>query len=146
MIKQILTVLFFLTSLVYSQNLYYDTDTTGTANNTEDSITIDLGLDANSITSNYEGGNESRAIAIVLHSTWTNDSLQVYAAIHPDSTYYPVYSAGAVVYEVGTTGSSYIVLKPTIYAGIRYLMLNLPAAEAANRMYTVVRRQYWWKL
>jgi hypothetical protein len=103
---------------------------------------IDLGVDGDAITSNYYGGNESRAIAIVLHSAWTNDSLQVYAAIDPDSTYYPVYSAGAVVYEVATTGSSYIVLKPTVYAGIRYLMFNLPAAEAENRMYTVIRRQY----
>jgi len=137
----VLSILFF-TSFVYSQNLYFTTDTTGTATNTEDSIKIDLGIDASAITSNYEGGNESRAIAIVLHSTWTNDSLQVYAAIDPDSTYYPVYSAGALVYEVGTTGSSYIVFKPTVYAGIRYLMFNLPAAEAANRMYTIVRRQY----
>jgi hypothetical protein len=135
----LLTLLFF-SPLIYSQgNLIISYDTTGQY---DDSIFIDLGLDASLIQSDYEAGNESRAIAFEMHGTWTNDSLQVYAASHPDSTYYPVYQAGSLVYEVATTGNSFIALKPIIYAGIRYLMFKLPANEAANRLYGIIRRQY----
>ena len=138
-----LFLILFMTPFLIGQNLYFTTDTTGTATNTEDSIKIDLGFDTEIIQSEYGSvQQESRAIAMVLHSTWTNDSLQVYAAMDADSAYVPVYSDGAVVYEVATTGTSYIVFKPTIYAGIRYLMFKLPAVEAANRMFTIVRRRY----
>ena len=136
-----------LTGFTFGQNLYYTSDTTGTATNTEDSIKIDLGFDTELIQSDYGFvQQEARAIGMVLHSTWTNDSLQVYAAIDPDSTYYPVYvnggSSSALLYLIGTTGSSYIAFNPDHFAGIRYLMLNMPANEAANRMYTIVRRRY----
>lgn len=136
--KLFLALLF--TPLIFSQsNLVVSYDTTGEY---DDSIFIDLGVDASLLQSDYEAGNESRAIAFEMHGTWTNDSLQVYAASHPDSTYYPVYQGGSLVYEVATTGNCFIALKPIIYAGIRYLMFKLPAAEAANRLYGIIRRQY----
>ena len=138
--KTILFVFFLFSTLTFSQwNLSVDYDTTGEY---DDSIFIDLGIDTDYLELPYTGGAEFRAIAFEMHGTWTNDSLQVYAASHPDSTYYPVYYDGAVVYEVATTGSSYIALKPQAYAGIRYLMFKLPANEAANRLYGIIRRQY----
>ena len=133
-----LAIFLLLTLPIFSQNLVVEYDTTST----NDSIFIDLGLDLSELQSSYYGGDELRAIAFEMHGTWTNDSLQVYAAAHPDSTYYPVYYDGAVVYEVATTGASYIALKPTIYAGIRYLLFKLPADEAANRIFAIIRRQY----
>jgi len=140
----IATIVLFLLPPMYAQNLIFNTDTTGSVTqNTEDSIIVDLDYDADLIQSDYGfTQQEARAIGIVLHSTWTNDSLQVYAAIDPDSTYYPVYYDGAVLTLVATTGSSYIAFNPQHFAGIRYLMLNMPANEAANRMYTIVRRRY----
>ena len=139
MIKTIFLILF-LTTISFGQgwNLTVEYDTTGT----NDSLFIDLGTDSNYLEFPYSAGAETRAIAFEMHGSWTNDSMQVYAATHPDSTYYPVYQAGDLVYEVATTGSSFIALKPTIYAGIRYLLFKLPADEAANRVYGIVRRQY----
>ena len=136
--KYFLAFLLFTIPILSQGNLVVEYDTTST----NDSIFIDLGVDLSQLQSDYAGGNELRAIAFEMHGTWTNDSLQVYAASHPDSTYYPVYSEGAVVYEVATTGASYIVLKPTVYAGIRYLLYKLPADEAANRLFGIIRRQY----
>ena len=138
MIKQFLIIFFLITSFVFAQNLTVEYDTTGT----NDSLFIDLGIDLNYLGYPYTGGAELRAVAFEMHGTWTNDSLQVYAASHPDSTYYPVYYGGALVYEIGTTGSSFIALNPQKYAGIRYLLFKLPADEAANRLYGIVRRQY----
>jgi len=138
MIKQFLIIFLLLTSFVFSQNLKFESDTTGT----NDSIFVDLGVDTDYLQYEYTGGSELRAIGILLQGTWTNDSLQVYAAVHPDSTYYPVYYGGAVLVEVATTGSSYIVFNPQKYAGIRYLLFKLPADEAANRIYWIIRRQY----
>ena len=142
MVKTIILIFAFVSLGMAQWNLTVSYDTTGTATNTEDSITVDLGVDLDYLGNPYTGGAEQRVIAFEMHGTWTNDSLQVYAASHPDSTYYPVYYNGAVVYEVATTGNSYIVLNPQKYAGIRYLMFNLPAAEAANRLYGIVKRQY----
>ena len=138
-----LFLILFITPFLIGQNLYFTSDTTGTATNTEDSIKIDLGFDAEIIQSEY--GNtqqEARAIGMYRTGTWTNDSLQVYAAVDPDSPYVAVYFDGAVLTLIGTTGSDYILFDPRHFAGIRYLMLNMPANEAANRMYTIVRRRY----
>jgi hypothetical protein len=135
----ILLSLLLLTSFNYAQwNLSVVYDTTGT----NDSIFVDLGIDSDYLGYPYTAGAELRVIAFEMHGTWTNDSLQVYAASNPDSTYYPVYYDGSLVYEVATTGNSYIALKPQIFAGIRYLLLKLPANEAANRLYGIIRRQY----
>lgn len=137
--KQILILFLVFTSIAFSQsNLTVSYDTTGT----NDSIFVDLGVDDALVFPSYGSGNETRAIAFVMHGTWTNDSLRVYAASHPDSTYYPVYQGGSVVTEVATTGNSFIALKPIVYAGIRYLLFKLPANEAANRLYAIIRRQY----
>ena len=139
MIKTILLILFFFTSLIYAQgNLSLESDTTST----DSTIIVDLGIDANQIQSDYEGGNELRAVGILCQGTWTNDSLQVYAAVHPDSTYYPVYYDNAVVYLIGATGNSWHAFKPTIFAGLRYIKFVMPANEAANRIYWIIRRQY----
>ena len=138
-----LFLILFMTPFLIGQNLYFTSDTTGTATNTEDSIKIDLGFDAEIIQSVY--GNtqqEARAIAMYRTGTWTNDSLQVYAAVDPDSPYVAVYYGGVVLTEIGTTGGDYILFNPQKYAGIRYLMFNMPAAEAANRVFTIVRRRY----
>lgn len=141
--KTIFAILF-MTPFLIGQNLYYTSDTTGTATyNTEDSIKIDLGFDTEVIESEY--GNvqqETRAIGIYRTGTWTNDSLQVYAAVHADSPYVAVYYEGALLTEIGTTGGDYILFNPQKYAGIRHLMFKLPAPEAANRTYTIVRRRY----
>lgn len=136
--KQILIILLFSLPIFAQSNLTVEYDTTGT----NDSIFVDLGVDESLVFPSYSSGNETRAIAFVMHGTWTNDSLRVYAASHPDSTYYPVYQGGSLVTEVATTGNSYIALKPTVYAGIRYLLFKLPANEAANRLYAIIRRQY----
>lgn len=140
MIKKLIFFLIIFTTIISAQgwNLTVDYDTTGT----NDSIFVDLGVDLNYLGLAYSGGSETRAIAFEMHGTWTNDSLQVYAASHPDSTYYPVYYDGALVTEIATTGNSFIALKPQIFAGIRYLLFKLPADEAANRLYGIVRRQY----
>jgi hypothetical protein len=110
----------------------------------QDSITIDLDYDVNKTLSEYGAvtQQEARAIAMVRNGTWTNDSLQVYAAVDPDSTYYPVYFDDAVLTLVATTGSDYIVFDPRHFAGIRYLMFVMPANEGATRVYTIVRRRY----
>lgn len=141
-IKWLLVLL--LAGFTYGQgNLIFTVDTTGTPTNTEDSIKIDLGFDTEVIQSEYGFvQQQARAIAIARYGTWTNDSLQVFAAVDEDSTYYPVYFNDAVLTLVGTTGSDYIVFDPRHFAGIRYLMLNMPANEAANRIFTIVRRRY----
>jgi hypothetical protein len=137
--KTFLLILFLFTIQTFPQwNIVTVYDTTGT----NDSIFVDLGIDLDYLPLEYTGGSQYRVIAFEMHGTWTNDSLQVYAASHPDSTYYPVYYDGALVTEIATTGSSYIALEPTIYAGIRYLLFKLPANEAANRLYGIVKRQY----
>ena len=136
--KYFLTFILFTIPILSQGNLVIEYDTTST----NDSIFIDLGLDLSQLESNYSGGDELRAIGFEMHGTWTNDSLQVYAASHPDSTYYPVYYAGAVFWEVATTGACYIALRRDIYAGIRYLLFKLPADEAANRLFGIIRRQY----
>ena len=128
-----------LTGFTYGQaNLIFDVGVV----ESDDSITIDLGLDTKELVPKTVGGAEARAIAFVMSGTWTNDSLQVYAAVSPDSTYFPVYFNDAVLTLVATTGNSYIGLEPRHFAGIRYLMFVMPANEAANRTYHVVRRQY----
>ena len=130
-----------LTGFTYGQsNLIF---TPGTVES-NDSITIDLGFDTEKVMSEYGSSlqEETRAIAFLMQGTWTNDSLQVYAAVDPDSTYYPVYFGGAVVTEVATTGDSYIAFNPQRYAGIRYLMFIMPANEAATRIYWIIRRLY----
>ena len=109
----------------------------------QDSITIDLGFDTEVIQSEYGFvQQEGRAIAINRYGTWTNDSMQVYAAPDPDSTYNPVYFNNAVLYLVGSTGSDYIVFDPRHFAGIRYLMFVMPANEGATRKYNLIRRRY----
>jgi hypothetical protein len=139
MIKQIATLIFLFATLSFAQfNVYTVYDTTGT----NDSIFIDLSYDPDVLQSDYDVGSEQRAIGFEMHGTWTNDSLQVYAATNPDSTYYPIYYDKALVYEVATTGNSYIALRPSVYAGIRYLMFKLPANEAENRLFGITRRQY----
>ena len=140
MIKQIILFLILLTFPLSAQwNLFYDSDTTGQY---DDSIFVDLGIDPLLIQAPYDGGQELRAIGIIKHGTWTNDSMQVYTAMHLDSTYLPLYYDGALVYEISTTTASQIAFKPWIYAGLRYIMFKLPADEAANRTYSIVRRQY----
>jgi len=132
-----------MTAFTFGQNLFFTSDTTGTATNTEDSIKIDLGFDTELIQSRYGYVQEqARAIAMYRTGTWTNDSLGVYAAVDPDSPYVAVYFDEAVLTMVGTTGGDYILFDPRHFAGIRYLMFVLPAAEAANRTYTIVRRRY----
>jgi len=137
--KKILFIILLAAATAFGQNLIFTTSTCVS----QDSITIDLDYDKLIVQSKYGfTEEEARAIAFVMHGTWTNDSLQVYAAMHPDSTYYPVYYNGEVVTEIATTGSSYICFNPQKYAGIRYLMFIMPANEAATRMYTIVRRRY----
>jgi len=140
-----LFLILFITPFLIGQNLYF---TPGTCVS-QDSITIDLGFDTELIQSEY--GNtqqEARAIAFARRGTWTNDSLQVYAAVDPDSTYYPVYVidydhvGGAILTLVGSTGSDYFVFDREHFAGIRYLMFVMPANEAGTRIYTIVRRRY----
>ena len=112
----------------------------------QDSITIDLDFDTEVIQSEYGFvQQEARAIAIDRVSTWTNDSMQVYAAVHADSSYRPVYFNGAVITLVGladTTSGDYITFDPRHFAGIRYLMLKMPANEGATRQFFIVRRRY----
>ena len=141
-IKWLLVLL--LAGFTYGQgNLFFTSDTTGTATNTEDSIKIDLGFDTEVIQSDYGFvQQEARAIAMYRTGTWTNDSLGVYAAVDADSPYVAVYFNNAVLTLVGTTGADYIVFDPRHFAGIRYLMFNMPAAEAANRTFTIIRRRY----
>ena len=109
----------------------------------QDSITIDLEYDTEVIQSEYGFvQQEARAIAMNRYGTWTNDSLQVYAAPHPDSTYNPVYYEQGLVYLIGSTGSDYLAFDPKTFAGIRYLMLVMPANEGDTRYYNLVRRRY----
>ena len=140
-----LFLILFITPFLIGQNLYF---TSGTCVS-QDSITIDLGFDTELIQSEY--GNtqeEARAIAFVRVGTWTNDSLYVYAAVDPESTYYPVYVVdydhvgGARLTLVGTTGSDYFALNTEHFGGIRYLMFIMPANEAGTRVYSIVRRRY----
>jgi hypothetical protein len=133
-----------LAGFTYGQgNLYFTSDTTGTSTNTEDSIKIDLGFDTEVILSEYGYvQQEARAVAMYRTGTWTNDSLGVYAAVAADSPYVPVYFNESALYIVGSTGGDYIEFDPRHFAGIRYLMFNMPAAEAANRVFTIVRRRY----
>ena len=141
MIKRILFFCLLSIGLLSAQNLSFESVT---VSDDDTLCTIDLGTDVNLIQSDYGStGEELRAIALEMHGTWTNDSLQVYAAIDPDSTYYPVYTQdGSLLYIIGTTGNSYITLTPIDFAGIRYIMLIGPAAEAAERLLIVVRRRY----
>jgi hypothetical protein len=138
MVKTIILIFAFVSLGMAQWNLATEYDTTST----NDSLIIDLGIDLDYLGYPYSGGQELRAIGIYLHGTWTNDSLQVYAAPSPDSTYVPVYYDNAVVNLVGTTGNCYIAFKPWIFAGLRYILLKAPADEAANRLYGIVRRQY----
>ena len=130
-----------LTSFTLAQNLEYETVV---VDSLEDSIYVDLGLDLGYLPYEYTGGSESRAIALVQHSTWTNDSLQIYAALTENGTYYPVTYDGANLWVVSasTNGGSWIALKPVEFAGLRYIMLKPPAAEADDRVLYVVRRRY----
>ena len=129
-----------LTGFTYGQgNLIFDASTCVS----QDSITIDMSYDTEVVQSEYGFvQQEARAIAIARYGTWTNDSLQVYAAPDADSTYNPVYFNEAALWLVGSTGSDYIVFDPRHFAGIRYLMLVMPANEGATRPYTIVRRRY----
>ena len=109
----------------------------------QDTITIDLGFDTEILESAYGYvQQEARVIGISRYSTWTNDSLQVYAAPDPDSTYNPVYFDQSVYYLVGSTGSDYLIFEPRVFAGIRYLMLVMPANEGSTRYYNLIRRRY----
>jgi len=141
--KKLIFLIMLMTGFTFGQNLYFTSDTTGTATNTEDSIKIDLGFDTEVLESPYGFvQQEARAIAMYRTGTWTNDSLGVYAAVDPDSPYVAVYYDGAVLTEVGTTGGDYLLFNPQKYAGIRYLMFNMPANEGANRVFVIVRRRY----
>ena len=137
-IKWLLVLL--LTGFTYGQgNLIFDADSC----ESQDSITIDMDYDTEVIQSEYGFvQQEARAIAIARYGTWTNDSLQVYAAPHADSTYNPVYFNQSILTLVGSTGSDYILFYPRHFAGIRYLMFVMPADEGATRPYTIVRRRY----
>ena len=137
--KTLFLILFIFTVQIFGQwNLTTVYDTTGT----NDSIFVDLGVDSDYLPLEYTEGSQFRAIAFEMHGTWTNDSMQVYAATNPDSTYYPVYYNGSLLYEVATTGNCFIAFNQQHYAGIRYLLFKLEANEAANRLYGIVKRQY----
>ena len=129
------------TSFAFSQNLHYETVV---VDSLEDSIYVDLGLDLAYLPYEYTDGSETRAIALVQHGTWTNDSLQIYAALTENGTYYPVTYGGANLWVISasTDGSSWIALEQVKFAGLRYLMLKPPAAEADTRTLYVVRRRY----
>jgi len=134
-------LVFILAGFTYGQGNLIFTDGSCVS---QDSITIDLDFDVNKTLSDYGAvtQQETRAIALDRVGTWTNDSLQVYAAVDPDSTYHPVYFDGAVLTLIATTGNDYILFDPRHFAGIRYLMLVMPANEGGTRPYTIVRRRY----
>ena len=129
------------TSFAFSQNLHYETVV---VDSLEDSIYVDLGLDLAYLPYEYTGGSETRAIALVQHGTWTNDSLKVYAALTENGTYYAVTYDGANLWVISasTDGGSWIALKPVEFAGLRYVMFKLPAPEADDRTLYIGRRRY----
>lgn len=138
---KIIVFAFLFTAYAYSQNLFYETVA---VDSLEDSIYVDLGVDLDYLPYEYTDGSEGRGIALVQHSTWTNDSLQVYAALTENGTYYPVTYDGANLWVISasTNGGSWIALKPVEFAGLRYVMFKLPAAEADDRTLYVVKRRY----
>jgi len=143
MVKYFLIFLLFLTIPILSQNLAYETITVDSLMN--DSIFVDLGIDYDVTIPEYmPGGDEFRVVGMIFPASGalTNDTLIVSAATSENGTYYPVYDAAGVALLILPTYNYWVWLKPTEYAGLRYIQLSCSAAELVLRSIIVVKRKY----
>jgi len=141
MIKYFLIFLL-LTIPVLSQNLSYETVT---VDSLDDSIYVDLGIDLDVLQPGYmPTGDEFRVIGMIFPASGalTNDTLIVSGATSASGTYYPVYDKDGTALLILPTYNRWIWLKPTEFAGLRYIMLSCSAAELVLRSIILVKRRY----
>jgi len=138
MIKYFLTFLLFTIPILSQGNLTY---TSVTWANGAISDTIDLGYDWDAITSNYPAGNEFRAVGLWFDGTWTNTSLTVYACSTLAGTYDAVKGTDGTALTITMATNTWVWLKPTEYAGLRFIRL-VGSAEGGARTLVVIKRRY----
>jgi len=136
--KKIILLVGLFVSVSLSQNLTYTTAQWDTNTTTEN---IDLGVDYNAVSSDYAGGNEFRVIGILFVGTWTNTSVTVKAATTATGTYYAVKDKDGTALTIVMASNTWVYLKPTDFAGLRYIQLN-GSAEGDDRSYVIIKRQY----
>lgn len=135
--KRILIFLLFSLPL-FAQNLKYESVTWP---NGAISDTIDLGYDWDQVTSEYPAGNEFRAVGLWFDGTWTNTSLTVYACSTLSGTYDAVKGTDGTALTVKMASNTWVWLKPTEFAGLRYIRL-VGSAEGGARTLVVIKRRY----
>jgi len=122
-----------------SQNLSYQSVY---VDSLEDSIYIDLGVDTEELLSAYPGGNEYTLTGIIFAGTWTNDTLEVYAAMTETGTYYQVSSDTASAFIIKLVSNTWTRLPLNKYSGLRYLLFKTSEPEADNRTLYLIKKCY----
>ena len=137
--KKLLFLLFILfTATTFSQNLTY---TSITWPNGAISDTLDLGTDLNYLGYDYNFGTEQRAVGLWFDGTWTNTSLAVYACTTLAGTYDVVKGSDGTTLTITMASNTWVWLKPTEFAGLRYIRL-VGSAEGGARTLVLIKRIY----
>lgn len=137
--KKIILLVGLFVSVSLAQNLTYETVTVDSADST---ITIDLGVDYNAVSADYAGGNEFRVIGLLFSGTWTNTSLTVKANVDGGATYYTVKDRDGTALTIAMATNVWVYLKPTEFAGMRYIELSSATPEGDTRTLYLIKRQY----
>ncbi|MBK7380418.1 MAG: hypothetical protein IPJ03_15800 [Ignavibacteriales bacterium] len=137
--KKIILLVGLFVSISLAQNLTYEVVTVDSADST---ITIDLGVDYNAVSADYAGGNEFRVIGLLFSGTWTNTSLTVKANIDGGATYYTVKDRDGTALTITMATNVWVYLKPTEFAGMRYIELSSTTPEGDTRTLYLIKRQY----
>ena len=123
---------------ISAQNITYTYETWA---NGAISDTIDLGTDLNYLGYDYTFGTELRAVALWFNGTWTNTSLAVYACDSLAGTYDVVKGTDGTALTITMASNTWVWLKPTEFAGMKYIRL-VGSAEGGDRSLVVVKRIY----
>ena len=136
--KKILFLFFILTITAFSQNLTYQYITWPSG---AISDTLDLGTDLNYLGYDYNFGTEQRAVGLWFNGTWTNTSLAVYACDSLAGTYDVVKGSDGTALTITMATNTWVWLKPTEFAGLRYIRL-VGSAEGGARTLVLIKRIY----
>ena len=136
--KKIILLVGLFVSVSLAQNLdYIET----TVDSTDSTIVIDMGVDTDEFYSDYSGGNEYRIIGLLFVGTWTNTSLTVKANTTGTGTFYAVKDRGGTALTITMASNTWVYLKPSEWAGLRYIELS-GSDEGDTRTLYLIKRQY----
>lgn len=85
-------------------------------------------------------------VALKMPSAWTAAALTFKAAEKEDGTYYDVYDSTGTALSVTAAASTYILLAPSTFAGLRFIKIQSgttgsPVAQGAARTIIVLVRK-----